>query len=221
MENTASSLIERTLPELHASLVKHLPAPTTVKSVVDLGCGTGAWLQRLKGAGYGNLMGVDLDVRQFAAVGIAHEPCNIDVDPLPVAAHSVDLLTAIEFIEHLQNPGNLFAHAARVLSPTGVLLMTTPNVESIMARLRFLLTGRLKQFDQFGDPGHVSPIFEFCLRRVLESHGLEIVKSWGFPEDGSAITSTIPLKILAAILRPFLREPRGGEVACYLIRRAD
>lgn len=217
----ADTLIERTLPGLHEHLIQRIPDSRTVAAVLDIGCGTGAWLARLRGNGYRNLVGADLDTGQFAAEGVRCIRADLDSDELPLEAGAFDLVSAIEIIEHLHNPGRLLLHASRLMSEHGRLLLTTPNVESALARLKFLLTGRLKHFDKYGDPTHVSPMIESCLIRVLETYGLVIDHAWGYPVDGSSPTSTMSTRIAAKLVRLVVPESRAGEVSCYLIRRVN
>ena len=109
---------------------------------------------------------------------------------------------------------------ARVLAPDGVLLVTTPNVHSVQARLRYLLLGELKQFDAIGDPTHITPVFEFPFRRLLARHGLEVAQRWGFPEDGSSPTSRAGLSALAGALSLLgVRGSPAGDQLCLLIRK--
>ncbi|HVB81623.1 MAG TPA: class I SAM-dependent methyltransferase [Candidatus Binataceae bacterium] len=70
----SAPLEERTKGGLHAFLL-----PTIVKlddlssdlPILDLACGTGAWLKRLHGAGYRDLWGVDRDEEGFGAADLA------------------------------------------------------------------------------------------------------------------------------------------------------
>ena len=55
---TKLGLRERTIRGLHDHLFQHLPQLEPEDSVLDIGCGTGSWLQRLANAGYRNLHGI-------------------------------------------------------------------------------------------------------------------------------------------------------------------
>jgi SAM-dependent methyltransferase len=46
---------------------------------------------------------------------------------LPPAAAGVDVVLALQVIEHIWTPPELLAEAARVLRPGGLLVLTTPN----------------------------------------------------------------------------------------------
>ncbi len=64
-------------------------------------------------------------------IHIRLHPADVERDPLPLAEESVDLVLAMEILEHLAiDPLQFLAEAARVLRPGGHLLVTTPNIAS-------------------------------------------------------------------------------------------
>jgi 2-polyprenyl-3-methyl-5-hydroxy-6-metoxy-1,4-benzoquinol methylase len=216
-------LKERTIGGLHEALVKkvsslNLPPDT---SVLDLGCGTGAWLSRLKEQGFTQLAGIDRDITQAGFSKAAYFAADFDRDQMPdLPAGKYDLITAIELLEHLVNPGHLFSITERLLSPRGHLLLTTPNIHSTICRLRFLLTGKLKQFDEKGDLTHIYPVLLSALQRVLPRYNLSIVDLWPFPESGeSPTTVSRTLKTCSTILRRLVPASVEGDVVCMLISR--
>ena len=217
-------LRERTIGGLHESLVKrvsNLNLPSDA-SVLDLGCGTGAWLSRLRQQGFTRLTGIDRDISQAGFPEAAYLAGDFDRDlmlSLPVGKY--DLITAIELLEHLVNPGHLFSITERALSRSGHLLLTTPNVHSTVCRLRFLLTGKLKQFDDKGDLTHIYPVFLSALERVLPRYRLAIAAIWPFPENGASPTTvSVGLKTFSRILRRVVPPVVEGDVVCMLINRA-
>jgi SAM-dependent methyltransferase len=214
---------ERANAGLHDHVADELirMAPGRETRILDLGCGTGAFLRRLATSGYRHLTGIDIKTPLVADAPIRYVECDLD-RPWPIESGSVDLMVGIEVIEHVENTGTLLQEASRVLRPGGCLLLTTPNVHSVEARLRFLLLGQLKQFDALGDPTHVSPIFLFPARRLVERHALTIERTWGHPVDGSSPTSRPALRALARALRLMgvRGEPDGDQLCTVLRRRA-
>jgi SAM-dependent methyltransferase len=212
-----SELPERTLLGLHGSLMAHLPALPRDAQILDIGCGSGAWLDRLAGAGFSNLHGIDQDIEQFRCQRATCSRANLDHDNLSLGARRFDLITAIELVEHLENPGRLYKHIGDHLAPGGFALVTTPNIHSLVSRLRHLLTGRLGQFDDKGDPTHLAPVLLLGLERILPRYGLKIVKRWGHPERGS-VAYRKPLVFAATILGRFLSDELPGDGMCVLIQ---
>jgi len=118
---------------------------------VDLGTGRGAMAERLLQLGC-EVLGVDLTSKDFEAK-TAH--CVMDLNEVDFASelglHKYDLVTAIEVIEHVENPIGFLRNTAGLLSPTGAAILTTPNVDSLPARLRHLFAGKLRMMDEKSD----------------------------------------------------------------------
>jgi len=212
-------LVERTIGGLHESLVRHLPSIAKDAPVLDVGCGTGAWLHRLGGLGFTHLHGIDLDTGSFATDRATASQANLDYDDIGLGNRKFALITAIELIEHLENPGRLLFHVAHHLADDGTFLITTPNIHSALARMRFFLTGNLKQFDAKGDPTHIYPVLLTSLERVLPRHGLKMAERWHYPEAGSP-TSRLSTRMLAGLARLVVPDPDPGDVLCVAIRKA-
>lgn len=215
---TDDDLIERTLGGLHQALLGHIPAIPKDAAVLDVGCGTGAWLHRLAGFGFTDLHGIDLDTTHFATDRATATQANLDYDDIGLGGRKFALITAIELIEHLENPGRLFYHVSRHLAEDGTFLITTPNIHSALARMRFFLTGNLKQFDAKGDPTHIYPVLLTSLERVLPRHGLKLVKRWHYPETGS-VTSRLSTRVAASLARLAVPDPYPGDLLCLAIRK--
>lgn len=194
----------------------HLPKDSRI---LDLGCGTGALLARLQMAGYVNLTGIDIAPPRECG-GIRFMEADLDDLHADIPAGSVDLILAVEVLEHVENMGALLNRLAMMLAPKGRLLVTTPNVHSVEARVRYFLKNDLKQFDKIGDPTHVYPVFVFTFQRVLGRHGFTVDRSWAFPEDGSSPTSRKSLRFLAWLARlSGVRGDPDGDHLCLLISK--
>lgn len=213
---------ERANAGLHPHIVGRIAAlrPDKAARILDVGCGTGAMLRALASKGYSNLRGLDIAPPLESVAGVSFLACDLDACATPFEASSQDLIVSVEVFEHIENMGALLTEISRLLAADGHLLVTTPNVHSIEARLRFLLLGRLKQFDPIGDPTHISPVFLHPFTLLLRRHSLEIVESWGFPVDGTSPTSRTALRIAARLTKLMgLPASIAGDQLCLLIRR--
>jgi 2-polyprenyl-3-methyl-5-hydroxy-6-metoxy-1,4-benzoquinol methylase len=213
------NLVERTISGLHEDLVRHLPPIAKDAPILDVGCGTGAWLHRLGGLGFTDLHGIDQDTSAFSTDRASATQADLDYDDIGLGDRKFALITAFELIEHLENPGRLFHHVTQHLADDGTFLVTTPNIHSVLARMRFFLTGNLKQFDAKGDPTHIYPVLLTSLERVLPRHGLKMVERWPFPAVGSP-TSRLSTRVLARLARLAVPDPDPGDVLCLAIRKA-
>jgi 2-polyprenyl-3-methyl-5-hydroxy-6-metoxy-1,4-benzoquinol methylase len=113
---------------------------------------------------------LDLDGGDFASV---------------LGVSSFDLITAIEVIEHVESPIGFFRNVTRLVAPGGVAVITTPNVDSLPARAKFLISGKIRTMDEFGEPTHISPIFWDLLQsQMLPRAGLRLRDHLLFPAHG-------------------------------------
>lgn len=220
MGDDREPLAERTLAGLHEHLIGRLPSVPLSAAILDVGCGTGAWLERLSRAGFKRLWGVDLDLTGLAFRGATTAVADLDAEQVPFGDQRFDVITAIEVVEHLENPGRLYRLFDRLLSETGFALITTPNIHSLNARLRHFVTGRVGQFDEKGEPTHVMPVLLDGVLRILPRHGLEIAAQWGYPDHGSIIYRR-PLQLAARVLSLALPDTVPGDTLCLLIRRSS
>jgi 2-polyprenyl-3-methyl-5-hydroxy-6-metoxy-1,4-benzoquinol methylase len=109
-----------------------LPGIGTESPILDIGCGSGAGLARLARHNFRNLYGVDNE--SFVnfppsgelPVSFFHADQDNDLN-LGLGATKFGLISTIEVIEHVHNPGRLMAHAAYHLTDNGYFLFTTPE----------------------------------------------------------------------------------------------
>ena len=215
-----AALAERTVGGLHETLSGLVASLVPVTApILDVGCGTGAWLQRLRQRGFASLHGTDLDTEQFALSGIPIFANDLNQECWSVAPQTFRLITAIEVIEHLQNINNFFRNLHRHLDDEGLCLITTPNVHSLHARLRYLLTADMKQFGRIGDPTHLFPLLGATLDRLCVRHGFEVIDQWGYPASGDCVGARVWVNAAVRLLRHVLPEPIGGDVYCILMRK--
>lgn len=211
------SLAERTLYGLHDDLNHKLPSMSTDTLILDIGCGTGAWLNRLANKGFKYLHGIDLDTESFATSQATCSQANLDYDDLGLGNQQFNLISVIEVVEHLENPGRLFYHISKYLSDHRHFLMTTPNIHSISCRLKFFLTSRLASFDEKGDQTHIYPVLIDVLHRVLSRYSLEVVEAWSYPIQKSVIYIK-RLQILSTPSKLFVPDRIPENSLCLLIK---
>ena len=214
------SLQELTATGLHAWLlprVRSLPGISNESRVLDLGCGSGAWLERLSNSGFKDLTGVDRKPDAFAAEA---RFISADLDQAAnVELGSYDLVTAIEIIEHVANPEALIALAAAHLEPNGWLVVTTPNIYSLRLRTRFFLTGKQHGFDINYDPEHIHPMMLYAAQRVIfPRHNLEVARLLSYPENGSNGSRWFA-RLAERGLSLILPNDLPGDTLCLFLRK--
>lgn len=112
---------------------------------LDLGAGTGFYSRLLQERG---AQVVSADVDHGALSALKPEPgwpvvCTCDDGKLPLKDETVDLVNALDILEHLQRPLRLLDDIQRVLRPGGYALISTQNrasLEGLKGRLLAALT---------------------------------------------------------------------------------
>jgi SAM-dependent methyltransferase len=98
---------------------------------LDVGCGSGDFLLRMRGRGW-EVLGVEPD--PVAAAAARRSDLDVRDGMLADAAFADDTFDAIvlsHVIEHVHDPIALLRECHRVLRPGGVLVMMTPNLSSV------------------------------------------------------------------------------------------
>ena len=117
---------------------------------LDLGCGhqfVPSWVPSTEIDARSRTMtvvGVDADIASLRRHPGLSMKIGANIERLPIAAATFDLVTANMVIEHVAAPGPFFAEVARVLRPGGRFLLHTPNVEGYTTRLTRLIPAGLR-----------------------------------------------------------------------------
>jgi SAM-dependent methyltransferase len=123
-----------------------------------------------------------------------------------------DVVSAIEVIEHLEAPIRFLRQVRSLLNADGFAVVTTPNVDSLPAKVKFLLKGRLRMFDENDDPAHISPIFwDLLVRKYLPRADLAIADHTVYPPDRFIAGRPVYRKLIS-LIRPCIRGTcRAGD----------
>lgn len=171
-------------------------------AVLDIGCGTGQLLLASAQRDAERLAGVDTDQalleRARANVPTAEFAIADVQTSLPFEDGAFDTVFFCDVIEHLHNPVAALSEIHRVLRPHGLMLITTPNANSIVRRVMGA------QWFALADPTHVLFYTRFTLAHVLGATGYSVRRLQKLPLTGSPVKD--------AILR-LARD--GGTLLCF------
>lgn len=183
--------------ERTAAIIERRAGGLRGKRVLELGASFGVNLAALRGLGAASAAGVDffifpespdndfsVESEAFAEVRAAWKRTGIEImrhdlaEKLPFPDGAFDLVVSNAVVEHLHGiHASVFAEAFRVLAPGGRFVFTTPNLASLLKRLRFLV-GRSPNWDiedyfrqGTGFTGHVREFTVPECRRMLEMAG--------------------------------------------------
>jgi 2-polyprenyl-3-methyl-5-hydroxy-6-metoxy-1,4-benzoquinol methylase len=108
-----------------------LPAPLTGARLLEIGCGNGYQLERMRALGW-SVEGVEFDPACVALVEKKGIVCRLgDLREQDHAAASFDAIYTGNVIEHVYDPVGFIAECARLLRPGGRLVCVTPNTASV------------------------------------------------------------------------------------------
>lgn len=152
--------------------------------VLDAGCGAGYGSAEL--GAQASVVGIDVAKEAVANARAEYGRSNIcftqaSCDTIPFADASFDLVVAFEVIEHLERWQDLLREACRVLKPTGLLVVSTPN-KSYYAETRK---------DAGPNPYHVHE-FEYDEFRLALSDVFPHVRLWS--QNHTEAVAFLPLE---------------------------
>jgi SAM-dependent methyltransferase len=116
------------------TLVDRVGAATTPR-VLDIGCGSGIFLQAMAAHGY-EAHGIELPgpaARRAGSIPEINLFCG-SLDDYPSPAHSFTLVTMWHVLEHMPDPVKAIRHCHALLEPGGWLAIDVPNGDSWQAR---------------------------------------------------------------------------------------
>ena len=172
-----------TIPSYLVDTIKGLLKENKTKTVLEVGCGSGFLLKRLKKAGYAT---EGIDISPVAArlsggkVGSATK--------IPYKDNRFDAVLGISIIEHLsQKDGEKFIkEAKRVLKNNGLIFLVTPNFNSPNRRIKG------KNWFGYSDKSHIYFYTPSSLTTVLKKFNFSDI-SCRFPSITKSVEWPLPL----------------------------
>jgi len=145
-------------------LVKtHVPG----KSILDVGCGDGVFLSTLAD----DWLKQGLEPSASGSTLAKKRKLDVTCATLDssLRQYNADLISALDVIEHVIDPHQFVESFKRHLRPGGVLLLLTGDADSYPARIAG------PQWSYLRWCGHISVFSRSGLRKLLDSHGFEVV----------------------------------------------
>ncbi|WP_313791224.1 class I SAM-dependent methyltransferase [Lacinutrix neustonica] len=142
------------------------------KQLLDIGCGTGAFLKTAQNNGW-HVCGVepDTEARTVANNITNNKVFNVD-HLLNLKEHSFDVITLWHVLEHLPNLDEQVSVLKRLLKPNGFLLIAVPNYKSYDASV-------YKNFWAAYDvPRHLWHFSQTAIKKLFGKEHMEVVKTY-------------------------------------------
>lgn len=171
----AYQLVRRLMIRKKIGLLKRFVKPGG--EVLDIGCGTGAFLEALQTQGYKARGYEPQESARRIALGknlnVSGEADSLDNMP----DHCLDGITMWHVLEHMHGLKNSLEMLRRVLVPGGVLILAVPIHSAFDAR--FYGPG----WAAYDLPRHLYHFNRKTLQKALEDHGFRLLSRKGLPFD--------------------------------------
>lgn len=148
--------------------------------LLDIGAGNGLLVQRALQMGY---FAEGIEPSQWLQQKAENEynlPVYFGTFPNPKCLGPYDIITLIDVIEHVSQPLTLLKEIRKAITPNGILVLNTPDVDSLMARI-------LKWKWWHFRVAHIGYFNKKNIALALEKSGFDIVKihypKWYFSGD--------------------------------------
>lgn len=167
------------------------------RAVLDLGCGTGWLVDRLRARSAATIVGVDI-LTDVCPTGWHYVTADL-TGGLPFRAAAFDCVIAGEVIEHTPDPDRMLQEIHRVLAPGGTLVISTPNMVSWANRVlvpfgiqplgtetssAVSLGRRWRMLGQGNRvQGHLKVFTHRALAEILDRYGFEVTDRFGMPAE--------------------------------------
>jgi 2-polyprenyl-6-hydroxyphenyl methylase / 3-demethylubiquinone-9 3-methyltransferase len=180
--------------------------PLEGKRALDVGCGAGLLTEPLTRLG-ARATGVDAAPELIAAAREHAAAMGLDIDyrerTVEETEGQFDLVTAMEVVEHVADPGAFLKALAKRLAPGGLLILSTPNATG-WSRLMMIVigegTGRIPKgthdFGKFLGPERMQQLLADAGLKCLDVEGI----AWS-PTRGLHLSDDLRLNYLVAAVR--------------------
>jgi 2-polyprenyl-3-methyl-5-hydroxy-6-metoxy-1,4-benzoquinol methylase len=128
---TKEQIYDPLTKESYLKVLQYLKKNGCGKSILDVGCGNGSFIDAALEYGY-EARGIELSQPAVdIAQGFNLPVINMDFFSSKIDDSSFDVITMFEVIEHLPKPIEFIKRAAEVVKPGGLIYLTTPNFNSL------------------------------------------------------------------------------------------
>jgi SAM-dependent methyltransferase len=139
------------------------------RSLLEIGCGNGFFLQEALAQGYRDVRGVEPSSDAVARADITVRDrivCDI-MHPGLFEPDSFDVICMFQVFDHISHPGALLDECYRLLKPDGLVLCINHNIEAFSARV-------LKERSPIIDVEHTFLYSPTTMRKLFAQHSFAV-----------------------------------------------
>lgn len=203
--------------EIRESLADYVALARDHQPVVDVGCGRGELLAMCRESG---IAARGFDTNERSVADLRQLGLDVQLAAIPncfggIADNSLGTVVATHVVEHLPVEAlfALYRQSSRTLKPGGLLILETPNAESL------LVTGR----EFWRDPTHLAPRHPAALALLAREHGFEIVEMrpvHPFPEGAALAVHENDDKTIRRLVEAINARLFGPQDLRVILRKA-
>jgi 2-polyprenyl-3-methyl-5-hydroxy-6-metoxy-1,4-benzoquinol methylase len=145
---------------------------------LDIGCGTGRLLRSIRDKHSPREL-VGIDVINWFSDDLVDDVELYIGDALPIlnGLPPADRILLVETLEHMDAPWSVLRAAIALLAAGGVIVVTTPNIQTLRHRLELLCRGQLTSFRPSA-PQHLSPVLPHTTEAIMRENRLTTERSY-------------------------------------------
>ena len=193
----------RDMADQHWSLDEHSLKPLAGKSALDVGCGAGLLAEPLARLG-ANVTAIDAAPELIDAARAHAAGQGLAIDYRAMAVEDLDgqfdLVTSLEVVEHVADPGAFVRALAERLAPGGLMILSTPNRTAWSRLLTITIAEGVgavpkgtHDFDKFLPPEQLQQLMAAAGLKCLDVEGI----AWS-PTRGLHLSEDVRLNYLVA-----------------------
>jgi len=187
MGNTDAAIIRGSRLRAAESQLGLIRRHKSGKTLLDIGCGEGFFLSNAAKAGY-TTKGIEIsrDAAEYAGREFGLDVEAKPFEELRLPENHFDVVTLWQVLEHVPYPLMVLKEVHRILKPDGLLATSTPNIDSILARVFRRKWWNLRRL-------HINQFTTRTLTDMLKRAGFNNVFSTRYREYISISMLVIPL----------------------------
>lgn len=196
--------------------------PDSTGTALDIGCGNGELAEALRAKGH-RVTGIDVSEKAIEeAKKFLDDSFCFDIEkekwPEELMNKKFDLIIASEVVEHLFDPTSFLKKIKQLASPSGEVIITTPNILFWKNRLKTLFGKFQYENEGLMDHGHIRFFTIETIKSVFRKSGFNVVRERHFYPNLYKRGLNFLGKIfpgLFAYQMIFLLKPRQAKTVVY------
>lgn len=212
---------ERVHSEIAKVLQRLFPDRTSAISVLDIASGHGALTKRVQDL-YPNWSFQINDLEHTNPISRV-TTSTIDLNSkFGSSLPKFDVVLCVEVIEHLESPWNLLRELRTIVKPGAIVILSTPNSDSLLDRIEYLKHGHAFYFGERGfinSGGHITPVPDWLFRKIAAVSGFEVSELNSVSTKPFIRKYMLPAQLLLTLyLKILRREFNNRSINIYILK---